>query len=134
MASNSLDDRDGMGGLYVELPSVSAHAIFNRLTEAAIGVDGPQDDRTLDQRRADVFVHVMLAEVDGEHFGIVPDEHDDENFVKWFRGIAAKVVISVPVLTLLGQRMTRPSSTVACRSIRAPRGCSPRARRPSSAS
>ena len=98
-----LDDRDGMGGLYFELPSVSAHAIFNRLTAAATGIDGPLEERTLNQRRADVFIHVMLAEVDGEHFGIVPDEHDDENFVKWYRGITAKVIVSVPALTLLGQ-------------------------------
>ena len=98
-----LDDRDGMGGLYVSLPSAHAHAIFDRLTTGAKGIDGPLESRTLDQRRADIFAHVMLAEVDGEHFGIVPDEEDDESFVKWFRGITATVVVSVPVLTLLGQ-------------------------------
>jgi hypothetical protein len=98
-----LDDRDGMGGLYVPLPSVHAHAIFNKLTAAAVAMNDPLDDRTLNQRRADVFVHVMLAEVDGQHFGVIPDQSDDENFVKWYRGIKAEVVVSVPVLTLLGQ-------------------------------
>lgn len=98
-----LEDRDGMGGLLVRMPSVQAHAIFNRLTDAAHGIDGPLEQRTLAQRRADIFMHVMLAEVDGQIFGVVPDEFDDENFVKWFRGIKAEVAISVPVLNLLGQ-------------------------------
>lgn len=98
-----LDDKDGMGGLYIPLPSVHSHAIFNRLTDAAHGFDGPLEERTLNQRRADIFVHYMLAEVDGEHFGIVPDEFDDENFVRWFRGFKPEVILSVPVLSLLGQ-------------------------------
>jgi hypothetical protein len=98
-----LDDRDGMGGLLVRLPSVTSHAAFDRLTRVAKGIGGPLETRTLTQRRADVLAHVMLAEIDGEVFGVVPDEIDDERFVKWFRGIKPEVVISVPVLTLLGQ-------------------------------
>ena len=45
----------------------------------------------------------MLAEIDGEAPGVVPDEDDDERFVRWFRGIRAQVVVTVPALTLLGQ-------------------------------
>ncbi|HEX4058903.1 MAG TPA: DUF222 domain-containing protein [Galbitalea sp.] len=97
------EDRDGMGGLFFRLKSVHSHAIFNKLTAGAQQLDGPLEDRTLDQRRADIFTHVMLASVDGQVFGVVPDEIDDENFVKWFRGITAEVAISVPVLNLLGQ-------------------------------
>jgi hypothetical protein len=102
-----LDDaRDGMSDLYIRLASVHAHAIYNKLTTAARAMDDPLDDRTLDQRRADIFSHIMLATVDGESFGVVPDEWDDENFVSWFRGIKADVVVSVPVLTLLGESDT----------------------------
>jgi hypothetical protein len=97
------DGRDGMSGLYIRLASIHAHAIYNKFTAAARAMDDPLDDRTLDQRRADIFSHVVLATVDGQTFGVVPDEWDDENFVSWFRGIKAEVVVSVPVLTLLGE-------------------------------
>jgi hypothetical protein len=97
------DGRDGMSTIWANLPSVHAHAIFNRVDSAARGVGDPLDERTLAQRRADVLTHVLLAEIDGEPFGVVPDEYDDANFVHWFRGVKAEVVVSVPVLTLLGE-------------------------------
>jgi hypothetical protein len=97
------DGRDGMSDLTLHLTSIHAHAIFGRLTAAARGIDTPTDDRTLDQRRADIATHIFLANVEGEVFGVVPDEFDDENFVRWFRGIKAEVAVSVPVLTLLGK-------------------------------
>jgi hypothetical protein len=96
------DGSDGMSTLFYTNDSVHVHAIFNKLTAGARAMNGPLETRTLNQRRADIFDHVMLAEVDGEHFGIIPDDWDDENFVKWFRGIKAEVIVSVPVLTLLG--------------------------------
>jgi Domain of unknown function (DUF222) len=99
-----IDDlRDGISMLMIPLASVHAHAIYNRLTAAAKAMNTPLEDRTLDQRRADIFTHVMLATIDGAPFGVVPDEWDDEEFVKWFRGITAEVIVAVPVLTLLGQ-------------------------------
>ncbi|HEY4267358.1 MAG TPA: DUF222 domain-containing protein [Galbitalea sp.] len=100
----ALDDhRDGVSSLTVTLASASAHAIFARLTGAAHQLRLADDDRTLDQRRADVFVAVMLAKSGALPFAVVPDEADSEEFTAWFRGIAAQVVVSVPVLTLLGQ-------------------------------
>jgi hypothetical protein len=107
------DGRDGMSTLFYTDSSVRLNAIFNRVSAAARGIDGPGESRTLSQRRADIFAHVLLAEVGGEQFGIVPDETDDENFVRWFRGIKAEVVISVPVLTLLG-RSDRPATLEGC--------------------
>jgi hypothetical protein len=107
------DGRDGMSTLFYTDSSVRLHAIFNRVSAAARGIDGPGESRTVGQRRADVFAHVLLAEVGGEQFGIVPDETDDENFVRWFRGIKAEVVISVPVLTLLGHS-DRPATLEGC--------------------
>jgi hypothetical protein len=97
------DGHDGMSDLLIRVGTVHAHAIYNKLTVAARAIADPLDDRTLDQRRADIFTHVMLATVDGEPFGVVPDEWDDAKFVRWFRGITAEVVVSVPVLTLLGK-------------------------------
>jgi Domain of unknown function (DUF222) len=103
----SVDDgRDGMSDLILRLGSVHAHAIFNRATAAARAMNDPADDRTLDQRRADILAHVLLAQIDGEPFGVIPDEWDDETFVRWYRGITADVAITVPVLTLLGESDT----------------------------
>jgi hypothetical protein len=100
----SVDDgADGMSTLFYTDSSVHVHAVFNRLTLAARGVNGPLETRSLNARRADIFAHVMLAEIDGEAPGVVPDEHDDERFVRWFRGIRAQVIVSVPALTLLGK-------------------------------
>jgi Domain of unknown function (DUF222) len=97
------DDADGMSTLFYTDSSVQVHAIYNRLTSAARGIDGPLETRSLNARRADIFAHVMLAEIDGEAVGVVPDEWDDERFVRWFRGIRAQVFVTVPALTLLGQ-------------------------------
>jgi hypothetical protein len=96
------DGADGMSSLIYTDGSEHVHAIFDRLNTAAHGVNGPLETRTLSARRADIFAHVMLAQIDGEVSGVVPDEHDDERFVRWFRGIRAQVIVSVPVLTLLG--------------------------------
>ena len=97
------DGADGMSTLYYTDSTVHVHAVFNRLTTAAHGVNGPLETRSLNERRADIFAHVMLAEIDGQVSGVVPDEDDDEHFVRWFRGIRAQVILAVPVLTLLGQ-------------------------------
>jgi hypothetical protein len=100
------DGRDGMSDLVLHLESTHAHAIFNRATAGARALNDPLDDRTLDNRRADIVAHVLLAEVDGEAFGVVPDEWDDTNYVRWYRGITAQVAVTVPVLSLLGQQTT----------------------------
>jgi len=92
-----------MSTLFYTDSSVHVRAVYNRLTLAARGVNGPLETRSLNARRADIFAHVMLAEIDGEAPGVVPDEHDDERFVRWFRGIRAQVIVSVPALTLLGE-------------------------------
>jgi hypothetical protein len=97
------DGRDGLATLFLTASAGHVHAIFNKATAAAKAADGPLEDRTLAQRRADILIHMLLATVDGVPFGVVPDEWDDENFVQWYRGIKAEVVVSVPVLTLLGQ-------------------------------
>ena len=103
----SLEDaRDGMSDLVLHLDSTHAHAIFSKATAGARAMADPLEERTLDQRRADILTHVLLATVDGEAFGVVPDEWDDTNFVHWYRGITATVAVTVPVLTLLGESET----------------------------
>jgi hypothetical protein len=97
------DGADGMSTLFYTDRSVHVHAVFSRLTVAARGINGPLETRSLNERRADIFAHVLLAEIDGEASGVVPDEHDDERFVRWFRGIRPQVILSVPALTLNGQ-------------------------------
>ncbi|OUZ08630.1 hypothetical protein BHE97_13240 [Aeromicrobium sp. PE09-221] len=60
---------DGTGDLYANhLPSIILADIEARLDRAAKAICDPQDDRTLDQRRADLFVGA-LTEIDPAHDG-----------------------------------------------------------------
>jgi hypothetical protein len=77
---------DGMAWLTAHLPAVEAHAIYGRLTAIAKTLD--DEDRTLDQKRADVFGDLLI---DGETTSL-PDSA---------RGIRPTVAITVPALTLL---------------------------------
>ncbi len=69
----SIDDGRDMSDLILHVDSTQAHAIYNKATTAARMMDDPLDDRTLDQRRADCHP-ILLAQVDGEAFGVVPDD------------------------------------------------------------
>lgn len=80
---------DGMAWLHAFLPAVEARAIQGRLTAIAKTFEaGDEDDRTLDQRRADVFGDLL---VDGETEALPPEA----------RGIRATVAVTVPALALL---------------------------------
>lgn len=75
-----------MAWLTAYLPAESAVAIDDRLDQLAASLRDPHDLRTFTQLRADAFCDVMLrGEVDGIR-----------------RGIRANVLVTVPVLTLLG--------------------------------
>lgn len=87
--------RDGMAWLTAHLPAEQAIGAYRRLTEIATGLAGEDERRTLSQRRADVFTDLLID-------GIVPDSGAG-------RGVRATVLVSVPVLTLLGT----PSATDA---------------------
>jgi len=89
-------DRDGMAWLTAYLPAVEAHAIHGRVTEMAtsLGVDG--DDRSLDERRADVLCDLLIDGVVAAHPARA-------------RGIRATVVVTVPVLSLLGDERAGPA-------------------------
>ncbi|WP_363456915.1 HNH endonuclease signature motif containing protein [Microbacterium sp. LMI1x-1-1.1] len=76
---------DGMAWLTAHLPAVEAHAIHGRLTAIANTLD---DERSLDQKRADVFGDLLI---DGE----------TESLPDTVRGIRPTVTVTVPALTLL---------------------------------
>ncbi|WP_161972348.1 HNH endonuclease signature motif containing protein [Glaciihabitans arcticus] len=72
--------KDGMCWLTAHLPAVDALAIYNRITDAARGLQGAAEPRTLTQLRADVFCELMFGG----------------------KGIVPRVFVTVPALTLLG--------------------------------
>lgn len=73
--------RDGMAWLNLYLEAPAALAVYNRITETAIGLQGPDEDRTLTQLRADVASDLLTGGVNR---------------------IRPTVMVTVPVLTLLG--------------------------------
>jgi hypothetical protein len=79
--------RDGMAWLSAYLPAADALGAYNRLSELAATLQGPGEERTLTQLRADVFRDLLI---DGQ-------PSDDGTAP----GITAKVFVTVPVLTLL---------------------------------
>ncbi len=78
-----------MAWLHQYGPAVEAQAIFDRLTgQAKVLAAHPDETRTLDQFRADVFGDLLI---DGVTDSLPPDA----------RGIRATVVVTVPALALL---------------------------------
>ncbi|GAB3034755.1 HNH endonuclease signature motif containing protein [Parafrigoribacterium mesophilum] len=53
-------DRDGMAWLNVLLTAPDAVAVYTRLTNIAVSLQGPNEDRSLSQLRADVFRDLLL--------------------------------------------------------------------------
>ncbi|MHC5795821.1 HNH endonuclease signature motif containing protein [Lacisediminihabitans sp. FW035] len=89
----SLDPaRDGMAWLTAYLPADTAHAIFQRATDAAVSLQGEGETRTLTQLRADVFADLLID-------GTTDSTHHTPNLGA---GIRARVLVTVPVLSLLG--------------------------------
>jgi hypothetical protein len=93
--------RDGMAWLTALLPAAQAHAVFNRLTEIAGSLAQPTDERTLTQLRADVLVDLLVdGTVDGEDHA---DSGSTNSTGATGHGIRARVMVTVPVLSLLGK-------------------------------
>lgn len=94
---------DHMAELITIQPAVIAHGVFDRLTQMAredeqvsrqqadalSGVDATPDERTMDQRRADVLADLMLSAAPAA-------------LGEGLRSITAHVQVTVPVLTLAG--------------------------------
>jgi hypothetical protein len=80
--------RDGMAWLTAHLPAEQAIGAYRRLTDIATGLAGPDESRTLAQRRADALADLLID-------GVVTETGIG-------RGVRATVLVSVPVLSLLG--------------------------------
>ncbi|MDP5226557.1 MULTISPECIES: HNH endonuclease signature motif containing protein [Arthrobacter] len=111
---------DGMAELGAVLPATLAHGVFGRLTSLAKGCeqspdtrsasatgasepsiasgDGPQETRTRDQLRADLLADLLLHGA--------PSGHDASDGL--LAGISARVEVTVPVLTLIGDETHEP--------------------------
>jgi hypothetical protein len=82
---------DDLCWLTALLPAAQAMAIYHRLSDAAARASGPDEPRTLDQLRADAMCDVLLSDA-----GATSDVGDGVD------GIVPTVVLTVPVLSLLG--------------------------------
>jgi hypothetical protein len=85
--------RDGMAWLSAYLPAEAAIAIDDRLDQLASAMRDPSDSRTFSQLRADAFCELMVSgevAVSGAAPATLPP------------GIRARVLVTVPVLTLMG--------------------------------
>jgi hypothetical protein len=85
-------DRDGMAWLSAYLPAVQAAGIWERTTTAARALQGPHEDRTLTQIRADVVASWLLGSTADPSGGIVGGAPSPR----------AQVLVTVPVLSLMG--------------------------------
>jgi len=84
--------RDGMAWLNAYLPTTTAHAVFTRVSDLAISLQRPDESRTLTQLRADVLSELLI---DGVGAPGTPAAGLGQ-------GVRATVLITVPVMTLLG--------------------------------
>ncbi|UKA68105.1 HNH endonuclease [Arthrobacter sp. FW306-05-C] len=80
-------DRDGMAWVSLYLPGDTACAIWNRTTATARGLQGPNEPRTITQRRPDIAASLLLGPASEP--GKVPTPRAD-------------VLVTVPVFSLLG--------------------------------
>jgi hypothetical protein len=80
---------DGMAYLSAFLPAESAVAMFDRLSRIARGAQCPAEARTLTQLRADALAGLVIQDSPSLDVGHL-------------RGIRPQVLVTVPVLTLLG--------------------------------
>jgi len=89
---------DGMAWLTAHLPAPTAHAIFDRITDAAHEASRAGDDRTIEQLRADTFAQALLGSTysASEVLG-APD------LCTILSTIRPTVQITVPILTLLSR-------------------------------
>ena len=81
-------DKDGMATLWLRGAGDDLQGIYTRVTDAALSLQGPDEERTLSQLRADVAVDLLAQGVTGSGLGT---------------GLTANVNVTVPVLTLIGK-------------------------------
>ena len=90
-----------MAWLSAYLPVEQAIAIYSRVTETARSLQTADEPRTLAQLRADVLATVLLGDdTTGAESDSTPAADDP---IETFRRIRPRVMVTVPVLTLLGE-------------------------------
>jgi hypothetical protein len=91
--------RDGMCYLNAYLAAADGIAIHNRITAHAMALQGPDEHRTLTQKRPDVFRDLILDPAAGgdSEAKSIPGAGRDR-----FRGSKPDLIVTVPMLTLLG--------------------------------
>ncbi|WP_458781670.1 HNH endonuclease signature motif containing protein [Arthrobacter sp. D3-16] len=103
-------DTDGMGWVAACLPADQASAIWDQLTAAARGMQGPEEPRTLTQLRADNFAAALLntrvsaggtADTGGAVAGGAGADGNDEAGPGPGSSIRAQVMVTVPVFSLM---------------------------------
>jgi hypothetical protein len=116
-------DRDGMAWLSAYLPAEQAYGIAHRIDVTSRALQCPEEQRTLSQLRADVFVDLLThtcasdpttaiaggtspsrsSDAGPSSSGVTPPGSSSPGPLSaGYRGVAARVFVSVPVLTLLG--------------------------------
>ena len=96
-------DQDGMAWVAACLPADQASAIWNRLTAIARGMQGPGEDRTLPQRRADTFTGGLLTSGSPTPTNATTGFGDDGTAGSGQGpSIRAQVLVTVPVFSLMG--------------------------------
>lgn len=108
--------KDGMAWFSAYIPAEAAVAAYNRITAAAISVQGPDEGRTLGQLRADVLVDMLLsggvAGCAGEcATGCTGSAGADsgaagaaaKDLTAAWLGIRPQVSVTVPIQTCLGE-------------------------------
>ncbi|GAC1375501.1 MAG: hypothetical protein NVSMB43_15000 [Pseudarthrobacter sp.] len=90
-------DHDGMAWLSAYLPADQAAAIWNRTTAIARGLQGPDENRTLTQLRADALATALLG---GSNHG--SNRSSDGSTPGKIPAPGAQVLVTVPVFSLLG--------------------------------
>lgn len=97
-------EQDGMARVSAYLPADQAAAIWNRITAIARGLQGPHEDRTLTQLRADILATAALR----NHIGCTRCSSGSTGTAAGGAGPAdvptprAEVLVTVPVFSLLG--------------------------------
>jgi hypothetical protein len=86
-------DQDGMAWLSAYLPAEQALGGWNRLTDLSRAMQGPDEERTLTQLRADTFAEALLGSRASVAAGTAAGPSSS---------IRAQVLVTVPVFSLLG--------------------------------
>ncbi len=89
---------DGSGVIHARLTDDVAARITNRLSAIARGLDDPRDDRSLTQKRADVFVDLLLDPVRGP---CTDQREDSQASVVAGRGEEVAIVMTLETLLSL---------------------------------